>query len=449
MGLRRWPVWLPLLLLGSASFLLGGCAGSSSHSLHYFYMRVSEPGQGLPQFTAQGSVDDHIFIQYDSDRKRALPQVPWVQKVGQDYPHYWDNMTQIFRDAEEVFRVVLESVQRDHKQSTGLHTWQVRYGCELSQEGRQGAYEQEAYDGTVYLDLDLESLSWMAVERGAQVSRTGNQTVSVMAYMGKEDCIAWLRRYLDYGKEALLRTEPPVVKVTSKEDSKGPATLICRVYGFYPKEINAYWKKDGEVWVQDTFRGVATPNSDGTYHAMIGIKTNPEERKRFQCHVEHEALPKHLDVAWQEPGEKQQGGKAYGSVQQWASNSLHRGGCSPGGRHLCGHQDVADTKLRQVVQWREMYRNQCRYVGWKSSRNGGTSLTSEWSYFACPMAGQRIRKSLVLTVWGCSRKRCKLEILRSSIGEFQDGPQDTRWRNLCLKDCVKPASRKILGPTVG
>ncbi|XP_060126866.1 major histocompatibility complex class I-related gene protein [Zootoca vivipara] len=351
MGLRRWPVWLPLLLLGSASFLLGGCAGSSSHSLHYFYMRVSEPGQGLPQFTAQASVDDHIFIQYDSDRKRALPQVPWVQKVGQDYPHYWDNMTQIFRDAEEVFRVVLESVQRDHEQSTGLHTWQVRYGCELSQEGRQGAYEQEAYDGTVYLDLDLESLSWMAVERGAQVSRTGNQTVSVMAYVGKEDCIAWLRRYLDYGKEVLLRTggclhegrcremgarlvmgwvcvqkflhilprtfeedttclplrmplvssESPVVKVTSKEDSKGPATLVCRVYGFYPKEINAYWKKDGEVWVQDTFRGVATPNSDGTYHAMLGIQTNPEERKRFQCHVEHEALPKHLDVAWQEP----------------------------------------------------------------------------------------------------------------------------------------------------
>ncbi|CAI5768673.1 H-2 class I histocompatibility antigen, Q9 alpha chain-like [Podarcis lilfordi] len=324
MGLRRWPVGLLLpLLLGSASFLLGGCAGSSSHSLRYFYTRVSEPGQGLPQFTAQGSVDDHIFIQYDSDRKRAFPQVPWVQKVGQDYPHYWDNMTQIFRDAEEVFRVVLESVQRDHEQSTGLHTWQVRYGCELSQEGRQGAYEQEAYDGTVYPDLDLESLSWMAVERGAQVNRTGNQTVSVMAYMGKEDCIAWLRRYLDYGKEALLRTEPPVVKVTSKEDSKGPATLVCRVYGFYPKEINAYWRKDGEAWVQDTFRRVAAPNSDGTYHAVLRA-----------C------------------------------VQQLA-NSMHRGDCSPGGRHLRGHQDVAKTL------------SCAKYVGWKSSRNRGTSLTSE------------------------------------------------------------------------
>uniref|UniRef100_A0A670HUX4 Ig-like domain-containing protein n=1 Tax=Podarcis muralis TaxID=64176 RepID=A0A670HUX4_PODMU len=312
MGLRRWPVGLLLLplLLGSASFLLGGCAGSSSHSLHYFYTRVSEPGQGLPQFTAQGSINDHIFIQYDSDRKRALPQAPWVQKVGQDYPHYWDNMTQIFRDAEEVFRVILESVQRDHKQSTGLHTWQVRYGCELSQEGHQGAYEQEAYDGMLYPDLDLESLSWMAVERGAQVSQTGNQTVSVMAYMGKEDCIAWLQRYLDYGKEALLRTEAPVVKVTRKADYDGLETLVCQIYGFYPKEIDANWVKDGEVWQEGTLRGLVAPNSDGTYYLFLSVKIDSEERERFRCRVEHDSLEKPLDVAWEEPEKRKDGYRA-------------------------------------------------------------------------------------------------------------------------------------------
>ncbi|XP_044288566.1 class I histocompatibility antigen, F10 alpha chain-like [Varanus komodoensis] len=78
-------------------------------------------------------------------------------------------------------------------------------------------------------------------------------------------------------------------------------TLVCQAHGFYPKEIDATWRKDGEVWLQDTFRGTVAPNSDGTYYTWLGIRISPQDRGRFWCHVEHDGLLEPLDVAWEQP----------------------------------------------------------------------------------------------------------------------------------------------------
>ncbi|ETE56062.1 hypothetical protein L345_18228, partial [Ophiophagus hannah] len=77
--------------------------------------------------------------------------------------------------------------------------------------------------------------------------------------------------------------------------------LVCRVYGFYPKEMDATWRKDGEVWEQDTFWGGVLPNSDGTYHAWLSIEVDPKERDRYRCYVDHDGLPEPLILAWVEP----------------------------------------------------------------------------------------------------------------------------------------------------
>lgn len=102
----------------------------------------------------------------------------------------------------------------------------------------------------------------------------------------------------------VFSTEPPVVKVTRRTQYNGLETLICRVYGFYPKEMDATWRKGGEVWEQDTFRGGVLPNSDGTYHAWLSIEVDPKERDRYRCYVDHAGFPEPLIVAWEEPGER-------------------------------------------------------------------------------------------------------------------------------------------------
>ncbi|XP_053235923.1 H-2 class I histocompatibility antigen, Q9 alpha chain-like isoform X2 [Podarcis raffonei] len=299
--LLRWPP----LILGAAAhlLLLLDCAGSTSHSLRYFATAVSEPAQGLPQFISVGYVDDQQFVQYDSDTKERLPSVPWIRKVEKEDPHYWHRNTQTLQGTELVFRENLEIARNRYNQSGGIHTLQWMYGCELRSDGRKGGHYQYSYDGRDFIAFDKETLTWTAADTGAQASkRKWDPDLAWNQYKKhylEEECIEWLQRYLEYGKETLLRTEAPVVKVTRKADYDGLETLVCQVHGFYPKEIDANWVKDGEVWQEGTLRGLVAPNSDGTYYLLLSVQIDPEERERFRCRVEHDSLKKPLDVAWE------------------------------------------------------------------------------------------------------------------------------------------------------
>ncbi|ETE58937.1 Major histocompatibility complex class I-related protein, partial [Ophiophagus hannah] len=89
--------------------------------------------------------------------------------------------------------------------------------------------------------------------------------------------------------------EPPVVEVTCRIQYKSLVTLVCRVYGFYPKEVNVTWRKDGEVWKENISSAGVLPNSDGTYHTWLRIEVDPEEKRdHYRCYVEHAGLPEPL-----------------------------------------------------------------------------------------------------------------------------------------------------------
>ncbi|KAF7234849.1 RLA class I histocompatibility antigen, alpha chain 11/11 [Varanus komodoensis] len=188
-----------------------------------------------------------------------------------------------------------------------LHTLQWMYGCELSGDGSKGGYMQFGYDGSDYLSLDKEHLRWTAADAKAQLTKRKWEAEPAegqrwKAYL-EETCIEWLRRYLEYGKETLQqRREPPVVKVTRHESPmEDTETLVCRAHGFYPKEIDATWTKDGQSWEHETFRRRVAPNPDGTYYVWLCIDIDPEERGRYRCRVDHAGLSQPLVLAWEGP----------------------------------------------------------------------------------------------------------------------------------------------------
>ncbi|XP_026550320.1 major histocompatibility complex class I-related gene protein-like, partial [Notechis scutatus] len=105
-----------------------------------------------------------------------------------------------------------------------------------------------------------------------------------------------------------VSAEPPVGKVTRKVVDECLEILTCQAFGFYPKEIQATWKRDGEIWEHETFHRNVAPNSDGTYYVQLSIDINPKERDRFRCHLEHEGLQEPLDLAFkEETGERLMG----------------------------------------------------------------------------------------------------------------------------------------------
>nr|XP_056723022.1 BOLA class I histocompatibility antigen, alpha chain BL3-7-like [Euleptes europaea] len=289
----------PLLLLGGAS--------SSSHSFRNFYTGVSEPGPGLPQFIAVGYVDEQPITRYDSDTKRKQPKVPWMEKAGKDDPQYWDTQSQILQGWEAGFRADLETLLDRFNQSRGgTHTVQRMYGCEVGPDGRpSGGLSQYAYDGEDFLAFDKETLTWTAPLPQAQITKRRWEAEGIVAQRRKayleEECVEWLRRYLGYGKETLLRTEAPAAKVARKAGYDGRESLICRAHGFYPREIEVTWMKDGEDRKPDTFTGGVFPNSDGTYHTWLSIEVDPNEKDRYRCRVEHDGLLEPLDLAYEDP----------------------------------------------------------------------------------------------------------------------------------------------------
>ncbi|XP_054858182.1 class I histocompatibility antigen, F10 alpha chain-like isoform X2 [Eublepharis macularius] len=305
MGDRRpprgfWPLWV---VAAVAVVLRAGGVAAGAHSLRYFFTGASAAGAGLPRFLIVGYLDDQPFVRYDSRSRRDEPRSAWIRRAERHDPHYWTWQSRLSRRWELFFRASLWA--RHDNRSRGFHTWQWMHGCELTKEGQQRGYSQFAYDGEDYLSLDKETLTWTAADVRAQVTKRRWDADRVWTEGRKdfveERCVEWLHKYLDYGKETLLRREPPTVTVGRKVGYDGLETLICRAHGFYPKEIVAVWKKDGEIWEQDTFHGGVAPNWDGTYHTWVSIKIDPTDRARYRCHVAHDSLPEPVEWAWEEP----------------------------------------------------------------------------------------------------------------------------------------------------
>uniref|UniRef100_A0A0B8RX74 MHC class I antigen n=1 Tax=Philothamnus irregularis TaxID=1899461 RepID=A0A0B8RX74_9SAUR len=294
------------LLLLVLVVLRESCFGISSHSLKYFYTSSWEPSPGLLHFVAVGYVDDQVFVRYDSQSPRMEPRVSWMEKVGKEDPQYWEEETQGAHANEETFRDDVEILRGRYNLSEGLHTLQMMFGCELQRDGTKRGFYQLGYEGKTFITFDKETLKWVASDPQAQITQRKWNDDSVhnqrnKAYL-EEGCIEWLEKYLSYGNEMLLRRETPNVTMSSRTELEdGMETHVCRVDGFYPREIDASWTRDGEVWLQDTFHGSMAPNADGTYHYWLSIRIDPKERGRYRCHVEHDGLQEPLDLALKEP----------------------------------------------------------------------------------------------------------------------------------------------------
>lgn len=84
------------------------------------------------------------------------------------------------------------------------------YGCDMGSDGRLlRGYLQFAYEGRDYIALNEDLKTWTAADMAAQITRRKWEQAGAAehykAYLEGE-CVESLRRYLQLGKETLLRT---------------------------------------------------------------------------------------------------------------------------------------------------------------------------------------------------------------------------------------------------
>nr|XP_044997681.1 major histocompatibility complex class I-related gene protein [Jaculus jaculus] len=283
---------LPLLLVFVAEH-----SQARTHSLRYFRLAVSDPSPGVPEFISVGYVDSHPITTYDSVTRQKKPRAPWMaENLESDH---WERYTQLLRNWQQTSMVELRHLQR-HYNHSGLHTYQRMIGCELLEDGSTTGFLQYAYDGQDFIIFNKDTLSWIAVDKAAHITKraweANQHELQYQKNWLEKECIAWLKRFVEYGKDILERTEPPLVRINRKETSPGITALFCRAHGFYPPEISMTWVKNGEEIVHEVDYGGILPSGDGTYQAWVSVELDPRSSDVYSCHVEHCGLHKVLQA---------------------------------------------------------------------------------------------------------------------------------------------------------
>uniref|UniRef100_A0A671F7A8 Ig-like domain-containing protein n=1 Tax=Rhinolophus ferrumequinum TaxID=59479 RepID=A0A671F7A8_RHIFE len=281
-----------------------------SHSLTYFDITWSRPGRGEPRYITVGYVDGTQFVRFDSDAasprmepRAAWMEGPWVNQVVQGY---WDQQTQVCKSAARAARVELNTLRGYYNQSeAGSHTIQRTLGCDVGPDGRLlRGYRQVAYDGADYIALNEDLRSWTAADTAAQITRRKWEGAGATEFWRdyvEGGCVETLRKYVERGKETLLRADPPKTHVTHHRTSDRDVTLRCWALGFYPAEITLTWQRDGEDLTQDTELVETRPAGDGTFQKWAAVGAPSGEEQRYTCHVQHEGLPEPLTLRWEPP----------------------------------------------------------------------------------------------------------------------------------------------------
>ncbi|CAM4544803.1 unnamed protein product [Caretta caretta] len=184
-----------------------------------------------------------------------------------------------------------------------FHIIQTIYGCDLREDNTTWGFYQDSYDGRDFLTFDKETVTWVAADIGAQISKRRWDAEVLDNQRWKryleEKCIPWLRSFLEYGKETLQRKVRPTARVSDRSSHDGLITLSCKVSGFYPRDITVTWLRNGESRQQETYSEGILPSGDGTYQTWVTMEIDPKIKGHYSCHVEHESLSEPLSVSWE------------------------------------------------------------------------------------------------------------------------------------------------------
>uniref|UniRef100_A0A8C4I9J2 Ig-like domain-containing protein n=1 Tax=Dicentrarchus labrax TaxID=13489 RepID=A0A8C4I9J2_DICLA len=275
-----------LMFLALLGISLQGAA-AVKHSLKYFYT-ASSGVPNFPEFVSVGLVDDVQMFHYDSNTRRAEPKQDWMSRVTADDPQYWERETEVSVRAQRTFKTNIETGKQRFNQTGGVHIVQLMYGCEWDDDtGEVNGYDQYGYDGEDFIAFDLKTGTYIAPVPQAVITKhkwdnDRAQIAQTKNYLTQE-CIDWLKKYVDYGRSSLLRTDLPSVSLLQKTPS---SPVSCHATGFYPDSALMFWRKDGEEIHEDVDHGEILPNHDGSFQMSVDLNLSsvtPEDWRRYDC----------------------------------------------------------------------------------------------------------------------------------------------------------------------
>ncbi|XP_017537773.2 class I histocompatibility antigen, F10 alpha chain-like isoform X2 [Pygocentrus nattereri] len=290
-----------------------GPAVSDKHSLYYIYTALSKDVQvpGIYEFTALGLLDDREIDYYNSKEQVKVPKQEWMKEKMQ--PDYWEKGTQSRKSKEQWFKVNVDILmQRMRHNQTDLHVLQWRHGCEIDEADGKPKFlkgiDEYSYDGDEFLSFDDDNMRWIApVPEALQTKRKWDDVPILNQYTKgylEKECVDWLTKFMEYGKESLRKHSKPDVHALSKKSTTNSdkLTLTCLATGFYPKDVTLCVRKFRTSLPEHllTSSGVR-PNDDGTYQLRKSVDIQVDETAEYDCYVNHITLAEPIITKWEGP----------------------------------------------------------------------------------------------------------------------------------------------------
>ncbi|KAK6470021.1 BOLA class I histocompatibility antigen [Huso huso] len=280
--------------------LFSTSASAGTNTLTYSFTKISGD-TWLPDFVIVEMVNDVQLVSFDSNIMKLKSHQDWTEKAASH--EEWEAHTSRAFHEQNFLTERLGTVMNKFNHSGGVHTFQRVAGCELDDDGTSRIFYRDAYDGEEFLSLDLERETWIATMQQAVFFKQilqASKAYILNSY--KEECVYWLKKYLEKGRNTLKRRVRPKVRLLEKKAVQPAGSEVtCHVTGFYPREVEVIWLRDGQGPLEEgVWSGEVLPNMDGTYQVRKTLTVSPEEqeRHRYTCQVDHASLEEKIEKEW-------------------------------------------------------------------------------------------------------------------------------------------------------
>ncbi|XP_057696077.1 major histocompatibility complex class I-related gene protein-like [Corythoichthys intestinalis] len=271
----------------------------------------------MPEYLSVGYVDGVPISHYDSDSGKAKAKQEWMNKITAEEPRYWERQTQINIGNHEREKVGIHRLQERFNQTgglwwfqfgafhpagrwlltwraflSGLHMIQRMGGCQWDDKTDQvDGWYYDSYDGEDFIWFDLKGLRWIAVQPRAVVTKhkwdRDEGYNDYLKYYLTVECPFYLKKYVSFGRDVLMRTELPRVSLLQKT-AGSPVT--CHATGFYPRAAVLFWRKDGQHLDENVEMDEILPNHDGTFQTGARLLA-VDEGARYECVFQLDGVP--------------------------------------------------------------------------------------------------------------------------------------------------------------
>ncbi|XP_028656498.1 major histocompatibility complex class I-related gene protein-like [Erpetoichthys calabaricus] len=288
------------LLLLSGLLGYAGVASAETKSLQYC-ITGSTKGSSLPEFILVGMVNDIVHEYFDSSMDTGVFR---IKSLDESFDLKFRQTRSLLAVSEQKrMKQKLDAAMQKFNHTGGIHTYLRIAGCEMDDDGTRRGYMFDAYDGNDFISYDFETNSWIAaVPQAVFDKQRRDADASYMPYMINfyhYECIEWLKMFIAYGKMYLEKKVCPEVKLIERIGVQPEwIKVTCHVSGFYPRNIEVRWLRDGQQTLSEReLIGETLPNEDGTYQLRNTLTLTLEEKTKhiFTCVIHHSSLEKPLE----------------------------------------------------------------------------------------------------------------------------------------------------------